>query len=282
MKKYLILLLASAILLSGCVGQKTVKNGDNVTVDYTGSLVDGKVFDTSFKGVGEENNIIKQDYKPLKFTVGKGRVIKGFDEGIVGMKAGESKTLTIAPDKAYGPVDPQMIQTIPIVQVEPATLQIPKVLEIPIAQFEGNFGAGHKIGDSINYPGTNINMTLKDNTTNATLVYNLSVGYKIISEGAPWNQTVIKIDDKNITIRHDAKKNSTVNFFPGAPWNTTVIDVTNENITLRHNAIPDTEIPTMFGKIKVHFNETDIIMDRNHELAGKTLIFNVTLRSIDK
>ncbi|NJD77749.1 MAG: FKBP-type peptidyl-prolyl cis-trans isomerase [Candidatus Methanoperedens sp.] len=282
MKKYLILLLASAILFSGCVDQRTVKTGDNVTIDYVGSLQDGTVFDTSIKAVAEENNITKSDYKPLPVIVGKGKVIKGLDEGLVGMKVGDSKTLTITPDRAYGPVDPQMIQTIPIVQVEPATLQIPKVLEIPIDQFEGNFGTGYKIGDSINYPGTNINMTLKDNTTNATLVYNLSVGYKIISEGAPWNQTVTKIDDKNITIRHDAKKNSTVNFFPGAPWNTTVVDVTNDNITLRHNAVPDTEIPTMFGRIKVHFNETDIIMDRNHEYAGKTLIFNVTLRSIDK
>ncbi|HEY9206012.1 MAG TPA: FKBP-type peptidyl-prolyl cis-trans isomerase [Candidatus Methanoperedens sp.] len=282
MKKYLILLLASAILLSGCVGQKTVKNGDNVTVDYTGSLENGKVFDTSFKGVGEQNGIIKPDYQPLKFTVGKGRVIKGFDEGIVGMKVGDSKTLVITPDKAYGPVNPQLIQTMPVIQIEPATLQIPKVLEIPVAQFEGNFGAGHKIGDSINYPGTNINLTLEDIGTNATLLYNLSVGNKIISDGAPWNQTVIKIDEKNITIRHDAKKNTTVNFFPGAPWNTTVVDVTNENITLKHNAIPDTEIPTMFGMIKVHFNETYIIMDRNNELAGKTLIFNVTLKSIDK
>jgi len=36
----------------------------------------------------------------------------------------------------------------------------------------------------------------------------------------------------------------------------------------------------MFGPLKVHFNETSIIMDENNKLAGKTLIFNVTLRSI--
>ena len=97
--------------------------------------------------------------------------------------------------------------------------------------------------------------------------------------------TVIAIDNKNVTFAHDVKKNETAQFqmdqFQKTPWNTTVIEITSMNITLRHNAIPDTEIQSMFGPpIKVHFNETSIIMDENNKLAGKTLIFNVTLRSI--
>jgi FKBP-type peptidyl-prolyl cis-trans isomerase 2 len=58
--------------------------------------------------------------------------------------------------------------------------------------------------------------------------------------------------------------------------------VNSTNITLKHNAIPDTEIPSMFGSMRVHFNETSVILDSNPELAGKTLIFNVTLRSINE
>jgi PBP1b-binding outer membrane lipoprotein LpoB len=57
MKKALILLLAAAILFSGCVGQKTVKTGDKISVDYIGSLPDGKVFDTSIYSVARENNL---------------------------------------------------------------------------------------------------------------------------------------------------------------------------------------------------------------------------------
>ena len=43
-----------------------------------------------------------RDYKPLTFTVGAGQMIKGFDEGVVGMKVGEEKTLEIPPEEAYG------------------------------------------------------------------------------------------------------------------------------------------------------------------------------------
>ncbi|MCE8422927.1 MAG: FKBP-type peptidyl-prolyl cis-trans isomerase, partial [Candidatus Methanoperedens sp.] len=76
MKKILILLLIAVILFSGCVGEKTVKMGDNISVDYIGSLENGKVFDTSIEKVANENNLTPHGggYKPLKFNVGKGGV----------------------------------------------------------------------------------------------------------------------------------------------------------------------------------------------------------------
>lgn len=286
MEKFLILLLAAAILLSGCVGQKTVKTGDKISVDYTGSLPDGKVFDTSIEKVAKENNLFThgREYKPLEFTVGKGEVIKGFDEGVVGMKVGETKTLTIPPEKAYGTINPKAIQVIPVIQNVPATTTFPKVFDISLSRFEAMFGTGHKKGDVIQYPRTNINLTIL-NITNVSLSYNLKVGDQIWQSGAPWNETVIKVDEKNITIKANVSSNEIVQL-QGAPWNTTVVGLNNVNITLRHNPIPETviEIPGMFGKMiptKVSFNETSIIMDQNHELAGKTLIFNVTLKSIE-
>jgi FKBP-type peptidyl-prolyl cis-trans isomerase len=74
---------------------KISKNGDVLVMNYTGRLTDGTVFDSNvdpkFKHV-----------EPFKFTLGAGQVIKGWDEGLVGMKVGEKKTLTITPDKGYG------------------------------------------------------------------------------------------------------------------------------------------------------------------------------------
>lgn len=71
------------------------KAGDTVSVNYTGSLQDGTVFDSnvdpSFGHV-----------EPFIFPLGIGQVIPGWDEGIVGMKVGEKKTLTIPPEKGYG------------------------------------------------------------------------------------------------------------------------------------------------------------------------------------
>ncbi|MEN9649576.1 MAG: hypothetical protein RL094_543 [Candidatus Parcubacteria bacterium] len=70
---------------------RVAKNGDAVFVNYVGKLEDGTVFDS---------NIDPQ--KPFGFLLGAGMVIKGWDEGVLGMKVGEMKDLTIPPEKAYG------------------------------------------------------------------------------------------------------------------------------------------------------------------------------------
>jgi len=69
---------------------KKVEIGDKVKVDYIGRLENGEIFDQSAEG------------KPLEFTVGDGELIDGFEQGVIGMKEGEKKTVTIPPEKAYG------------------------------------------------------------------------------------------------------------------------------------------------------------------------------------
>lgn len=67
------------------------KNGDTVSANYTGTLEDGTKFDSSYdRG------------QPFSFTLGGGEVIKGWDLGILGMKVGEKRKLTIPYDLAYG------------------------------------------------------------------------------------------------------------------------------------------------------------------------------------
>jgi FKBP-type peptidyl-prolyl cis-trans isomerase len=68
------------------------KSSDNVTVDYTGKLMDGSIFDSS-KNPNRE---------PFSFTVGIGVVIKGWDDGVPGMKVGGTRRLTIPPSMGYG------------------------------------------------------------------------------------------------------------------------------------------------------------------------------------
>lgn len=75
---------------------------------------DGKVFDTSLGSVAKQNNIYnsQRDYSPLNFTIGKGQMIKGFDEGVIGMKVGETKKIHLSPSEAYGEVRNDLILTV--------------------------------------------------------------------------------------------------------------------------------------------------------------------------
>jgi len=78
-----------------------VKQGDTVKIHYTGKLDDGTVFDSS------------NARDPLEFTVGDHKVIKGFEDGILGMSIGEEKNIDIPVEKAYGKRNEQLVQKVP-------------------------------------------------------------------------------------------------------------------------------------------------------------------------
>ena len=68
----------------------TAKQGDTVRVHFTGTLEDGTVFDES----GKE--------EPLEFKIGEGKIIAGFEECVIGMEKGETRTTTVPAENAYG------------------------------------------------------------------------------------------------------------------------------------------------------------------------------------
>lgn len=80
---------------------KISENGDTVKVHYTGRLKEGDVFDSS------------EGREPLEFQLGSGMVIEGFNDGLIGMKEGEKKSIEIPVEKAYGPKNQDYIVEIP-------------------------------------------------------------------------------------------------------------------------------------------------------------------------
>ena len=72
------------------IGEKLSQAGATVSVNYRGTLEDGKEFDSSYGRA------------PFNFPLGAGRVIKGWDEGVAGMKVGGKRELTIPPSLGYG------------------------------------------------------------------------------------------------------------------------------------------------------------------------------------
>jgi len=104
---------------------KTAQNGDRVRVHYTGSLTNGEEFDSS------------RDTDPLVFTVGSGEVIAGFDTAVTGLTPGESRTVTIPADEAYGPVRDEMIAQVARADL-PADLEIEVGSQLGVTQEDGS------------------------------------------------------------------------------------------------------------------------------------------------
>ena len=107
-------------LLLGAVpaaAQETVADGARVSLEYTVSLADETVFDTN---VGKA---------PLVYTHGAGELVPGLERQLVGLKAGDTKSVEVPPEEAYGAVDPNRLQEVPKENVPEASRAVGKKLQ---------------------------------------------------------------------------------------------------------------------------------------------------------
>ena len=146
MKNFILFLLVFGILFFGCTGNNSQQNnqidnmappidktssqdaksnipakeGDVVSVDYLGTLDNGTVFDTSIKEEAAKAKLqLRGTYQPLKFIIGQGTLIPGFENAIIGMKEGEDKTVRLAPNDAYGQPTNEMVVIVNKSQLSP-------------------------------------------------------------------------------------------------------------------------------------------------------------------
>jgi peptidylprolyl isomerase len=101
-----------------------VKPGEIAIVHLTGRLVDGPeaggVFETTDVDIALDEGIYhdNRDFKPLEFRIGEGHVIPGIDEAVEDMSVGETKTIVLDPEDAYGTIDQSAIVTVPREELE--------------------------------------------------------------------------------------------------------------------------------------------------------------------
>lgn len=93
-----------------------IEPGDGVTIHYVGRFEDGSIFDTSRETVARHEDLITAqgvqpaEYAPLSFTVGRGDIIEGIEDALVGMAEGEEATIEVPPEKAYGEFDEEKLR----------------------------------------------------------------------------------------------------------------------------------------------------------------------------
>ncbi len=133
-----------------------VKQGSKVKVDYTGTLDDGTVFDSSTHG---------DHSHPLEFEVGAGKVIKGFDNAVKGMEKGEEKEFKLTPKEAYGDRNPDLVKKMPKDKLPPEAkkgstmlMQLPNGMQMPVKIVEMD---DKEATIDLNHPLAGKNLTFK-------------------------------------------------------------------------------------------------------------------------
>lgn len=123
MKSKLILalaLLTAFAVTMACSSKPVAEIGDTVKVHYTGKLDDGTIFDSS------------EGQEPLEFKLGDAMVIPGFEKALLGMSEGDSATVTIPSDSAYGPYRQEMIGIVAKTQIQGSdNLMVGQELQLP-------------------------------------------------------------------------------------------------------------------------------------------------------
>lgn len=102
-----------------------VKKGDRVRFNYALKLKDGKIVETNMGSA------------PLELTVGKGKAIKGLENGLLGMSPGQTKTVVVKPAEGYGQKDPALLWTLPAADL-PAGIAAAVDAEVAFSRADGS------------------------------------------------------------------------------------------------------------------------------------------------
>ncbi len=261
--------------------QKAVRDGSKIQVDYIGMLPKeyggGLVFDTSLYSVAKDNISYPKtptfkmrapsQYKPLQVHVGGSsvggytEVVKGFSDGLIGMTIGETKEIIVPPDKGYGPEDPSLIQTFPLVD----NITMKEVY--PTSKFIYDFNAHPQVGLVVTNPEYHWPMRVVNVFEDYAIVMNEPVEGKNYSTGS-WDVHVMKVD-------------SSADGGNGTIMIKNLITPSDAYHIKGLGHIANSKDLKTFVLTSVDLEKGTYTIDYNDIVKGKTLIFIVTLISID-
>ena len=228
----------------------SVEAGDMARVHYTARLEDGRLWKTTRQPIAEDPEVLRvagyeetEAFGPVDILVGKEEVIPGVGRALVGMATGERKTVTVPPEKAYGPSNPEYLKTFPTVK------RVPRTGSIPPKEYVQQFNAFPIKGQEIDFNPYLRARIVDVKKTRA---------------------------DLEILVPEDGKA------FPGE-FGTTVVGVHEKDITLTLNPEigASFKFKDRTGHITETDGKT-FTADFNHPMAGKEMILDIELISLTK
>jgi FKBP-type peptidyl-prolyl cis-trans isomerase 2 len=242
-----IAIVAIFLILMFTLMPSGVSEGDKVAVNYIGTLEDGTLFDTNVESAALEAGMQREQFLPFTFTVGAGEVVSGFDAALIGMGVGETKTVDLTSDEAYGSSDSSLLFELPMVQ------EMNRYDTLTLSDFEGVFDDAF-------------------------------VGKVITLEGLSWEIEVIEITETAITIENLLVLGDEVGL-PYVDWKGEVVKIKEETIdVLQKPELGQTFMLPMEGTVQQgsvsEIGEEMFLVDFNHMLAGKALTFEIELLEI--
>lgn len=207
-----------------------------------GAVKEGDVVQIMYRGSLGNGEVF--DSGNITFTVGSGQVIEGIEEALIGMEVGQMKKVTVPPEKAYGERKESNLMAVPRV----STISRTQVLRKDV--FESTFDREPQVGEE----------------------------YTV--EGMAWPLKVTKILNETITVSNEAEDGMTFERedLMGNVYATAEVSVEGEEISIKLYPDLGGEIVTTTGRGNItDVGEDEFTIDFNHELAGKTLYFDIQL-----
>ena len=243
-----------------------VQPGDNLIVAYIGYFQDtGYVFDTSLASIAMDNASWpkaaqfswRTTWSNLTFTDGAGTVVKGFDDGIIGMQQGETKTIIVPPALGYGPMDMSKIFVHSVVEA------IPVRVTMNATAFQSTYGESAVSGSNVSDPVYRWTAQVTILNGIITVTNSPSPGETVMAYGL-WPATVLSIDD-------------TANNGTGVIW------IQNHITPAAVDALGAT-LPngSEFYVYAVDPSAGTYTLNFNKQVVGRTLVFQATVLHISR